>query len=246
MKKNGYYNKFDFIDKLNNNFVGKLDNTFVEMLEKIYNRKLDKNQLVLCWKSFKTDKADIVVCINNIKKFISIKNGKNNSVHLESISEFKTFLKENNISDELIKIYDNYHYATDNKGQRQGAKEYQNSHFYEIELFNNAINKKHILHKALDRFLFKGTHDYNNRVNAIIYGNIDNFVCITYTEVMNYLLNVKEKFNSIHFILPFTSLLTLQPWTRNLNHNEKYEYRRDYVQAKWYRLEEIVEKINKF
>ena len=49
-----------------------------------------------------------------------------------------------------------------------------------------------------------------------------------------------EDFDSIHF-----SLLTLQPWSRNLNYNDKYEYRRDYVQVKWYRLEETIEKIIK-
>ena len=94
--------------------------------------------------------------------------------------------------------------------------------------------------KAINRFLFEGTHDYNNKVNGIIYGNIDNFVYISYVELVNYLLNEFEDFGSIHF-----SLLTLQPWTRNLNFNERYEYRRDYVQVKLYRLEELVEKILK-
>lgn len=241
MKRNGYYNEFDFVNILNNNFVSQLDNIFVIMFEKIYNMKLKQNDLVLCWKSFKTDKSDIVICINNKKKFISIKSGKNNSVHLEHISDFKTFLKENNISEELIKIYNDYHYACDNNGKRQSAKEYQTSHLHDIEFFNSMINKKHILINALDRFLFKGIHDYNNKVNAIIYGTVDDFICVTYTEVMNYLLNVKDKFNSIHF-----SLLTIQPWTRNLNYNEKYEYRRDYVQVKWYRLEEIIKEIKRY
>lgn len=51
-------------------------------------------------------------------------------------------------------------------------------------------------------------------------------------------INSKEEFNSIHF-----SLLVLQPWTRNLNFNPKYEYRRKYVRVKWYRLEEAFQKI---
>lgn len=53
-------------------------------------------------------------------------------------------------------------------------------------------------------------------------------------DIINYLLTQKEEFNSIHF-----SSLVLQPWTRNLNFNPKYEYRRNFIQVKWYRLEEI-------
>ena len=118
------------------------------------------------------------------------------------------------------------------------AKEYQDNHTGEINDFNKYINKKRFLLKAINRFLFNGVHDYNNRVDAIIYGEINKFVCVTYAEVVNYLLNVNEEFNSIHF-----SLLTLQPWARNLNYNEKHEYRSEYVQVKWYRMEEIINKI---
>ena len=50
--------------------------------------------------------------------------------------------------------------------------------------------------------------------------------------------NQTDDFNSIHF-----SSLVLQPWSRNLNYNPKYEDRRNYVQVKWYRLEELTEKI---
>ena len=149
-------------------------------------------------------------------------------------------MKDNNITDDLIKIYYNYHYACDEFDNRISAKVYQVNHLDEIMTLNRAFNKKRILLKAINRFLFEGTHDYNNKVNGIIYGNIDNFVYISYVELVNYLLNEFEDFGSIHF-----SLLTLQPWTRNLNFNERYEYRRDYVQVKLYRLEELVEKILK-
>ena len=88
--------------------------------------------------------------------------------------------------------------------------------------------------------MFVGTHDYNNKVDGIVYGNVDKFIYVSYSQVVNYLLNTTDKFYSVHF-----SLLMLQPWTRNLNFNEKYEYRRVHVQVKWYRLEETIEKIIK-
>jgi len=240
MRNKGYYNEFNFVNELNGKFVYQLNDNFVTILKQIYNNKINMNDYVLCWKSFKTDKADIVISINNRNKYVSIKSGKNNSIHLEPVSEFVAFLKDNGISDELIKVYYNYHYACDKFGNRISAKEYQNEHVAEIRIFNKAINRKGILLKAINRFLFEGTHVYNNKVDGIIYGCIENFSYVSYVEVVNYLLNIMEDFDSIHF-----SLLTLQPWSRNLKYNDKYEYRRDYVQVKWYRLEEIILKIIK-
>ena len=72
----------------------------------------------------------------------------------------------------------------------------------------------------------------------MIYGIRNNSIGLKKKDIVNYLLNQKEEFNSIHF-----SLLVLQPWTRNLHYNPKYEYRRDYVQVKWYRLEDVFLKI---
>ena len=138
----------------------------------------------------------------------------------------------------MIDIYYNYHYACDEFGNRISAKQYQENHVMEIQKINEVINKNKILLKAINRFLFKGVYKQNNRVDCIIYGTVEKFSFITYAETVNYLLNCNEKFDSIHF-----SLLTLQPWTRNLNNNQKYEYRRDYVQVKWYFLDEIINTI---
>ena len=92
--------------------------------------------------------------------------------------------------------------------------------------------------KAIKRFLFTGIYSYNHSIDAIIYGTISDFICLSKDEILSYLLNQTDSFSSIHF-----SSLTLQPWTRNLNYNAKYEYRRDYVQVKWYRLEEVFKNI---
>ena len=238
MTLDGFYNEKDFINYLNNKRVGEVNSSFLKMLKKVYSNNLNSNSYIKCQKSFKTDKADIIIIIDGIKKYISIKSGKNNSIHLEKLDNFLEFLKENGISNELIKIYVDYHYGLDELENRQSAKDYQLLHEKDIEKFNIEINKPNILKKAINRFLFKGLYNYNNLVDALIYGKIDNFICITREEVTRYLITKKDKFNSIHF-----SSLTLQPWTRNLNYNPKYEYRRDYVQVKWYRLENIIEEI---
>ena len=238
MTLKGYQNEFEFIKKLNKKYFFELEEKLKKVIKKLF-INISKNDYIICYKSFKTDKADLVIVINNIKKYISIKSGKNNSMHLEPISSFKSFLQECNVPYEIIEIYNEYHYATNELNERISIKEYQENHEEDILRFNEYINREDILIKAIDRFLFQGISIYNNNVDLLIYGTPDNFYYFTKDEIIKYLLKQKnEKFNSIHF-----SVLVLQPWTRNLNNNPKYEYRRDFVQVKWYRMEEFVEKI---
>lgn len=206
MNTNGFYNEIDFINGLNNKHIYELSGPLIEMLKKLYGNISNNKEIILCKKSFKTDKTDIIININGIKKYISIKSDKNNSMHLESITEFNNFLKENNISKELINIYNNYHYAIENNRNRLSAKEYQETHQVEINILNSKINEPKILKKAIERFIFKGTHNYNNPVDAIIYGKINNFVCLTKNEIIEYLIKQNDTFNAIHF-----SSLVLQP-----------------------------------
>ena len=120
------------------------------------------------------------------------------------------------------------------ENKRLSIKEYQEKHQDEIQKFNQFANQEEILNKVIDHFLFTGNNENSHPVDAIIYGTQENFICLKKQDIVNHLLTQNEKFNSIHF-----SSLVLQPWTRNLNFNPKYEYRRNFVQIKWYRLEEI-------
>lgn len=236
--KNGYKNEYDFCDMLNNKFINELDVIFVKMLEKIFDSSIDRKSLITCKKSFKTDKVDIIIKVGDKIRYVSIKSGKNNSVHTEHINWFVDFLRKNGVTEEIIKIYKDYHYAVQSDGKRLSAKEYQEFNSEKISLFNDFVNNKDILEKAIDRFLFLGVGKFNHHVDAIIYGTINDFKYCTSDELCKYLLSNKDVFNSIHF-----SSLVLQPWTRNLNNNPMYEYRRDYVQVKLYMLDKIMEEI---
>lgn len=238
MHSEGYFNEQRFCEIFHDKFVGQLDSKYGSLLETIFEKKLDSTIYLTCWKNFKTDKADIVIRAGKMKKYISIKSGKNNSVHLESLKEFKIFLKELGFSEKLIQIYVEYHFA-EFSGKRLSAHEYQEIHQSEINEFNVYANQVKILKQVFERFLFKGTKNFNHGVDAIIYGTPQNFICIRKKDILEFLLKQKDIFNSIHF-----SSLVLQPWTRNLNYNPNYEYRRKFVQVKWYRLEEAFKRIS--
>ena len=79
-------------------------------------------------------------------------------------------------------------------------------------------------------------------MDAIIYGVVEDFIFITKEEVY-YIMrkHLKDEISSLH-----VSLLTLQPMTRNLNYNPKYETCRNQVQVKWYNISDNIIEVMAF
>lgn len=236
----GYSNERKFIDVYNDKFIYQLEEKYVKFLEDIYERKLDRNSYVICWKPVVNEKTDIIIRVGSEKKRLSIKTGKNNSVHMEKLSSFVKFLKELGCNEEVIGLYKDFHYGVLKDGRRVSSKEYQELFPDKLKEMNDIFNRNIDLVKVFDRFLFEGLNCVIDFVDVLVYGSVDNCKFATRKEITEYLLNYKDEFLAPHF-----SALVLQPWARNLNDNEKYEYRREYVQVKWYRLEEVFDKIGK-
>lgn len=235
---NGYCNELNFRKLFNKRFIYQLDNMLVHFLEDIFGRKLEEELYVECFKSFERDKTDIIIKIGIDRRNISIKSGKNNSIHLETLTSFLDFLKELNCPSELIHIYKGYHLGYDIYGNRMGGKILQELHSSDLTKLNDFFNQDEIRRKAINRFLFNGINSDCNSVDVVIYGTPESFYYATRDQISNYLLMQNDTFLSPHF-----SSLVLQPWTRNLNYNPKYEYRRGFVQVKWYRLDIVFESI---
>lgn len=236
----GYSNEKRFVEVFNDKFIYQLEEKYIKLLEDIYERKLDRNSYVICWKPVVNEKADIIIRVGSEKKRLSIKTGKNNSVHMEKLPSFINFLKDLGCPDEAIVLYKDFHYAVLEKGKRISSKEYQDLFPERLEMLNAVFNKEIDLIKVFDRFLFEGLNCVIDFVDVLVYGSVDNYKLATRKVITEYLLNYKDEFLAPHF-----SALVLQPWARNLNNNEKHDYRREYVQVKWYRLEEVFDKIKK-
>ena len=242
-KINGYSNEYRFVKYLNGKRIGQLNPMFRFLIIKLfpnYNEKM----IIKCWKNKELQKSDIFVEVNGIVKGISIKMGMKNSVHLEPISEFIHFLIENRVDREVVINYLRYHYAdgsTNGKGdKRLSSEEYKVNNQDSIDMINNCFNNKELLIKAIDRFILKGRNsDY--RVDAIICGEVNDFVWITRDDILNVILSKKDVYSTgVHF-----GPLTCQPQSRCLNYNPKYEKCRFNVQIKWYNLfDDIIENMN--
>ncbi len=239
-KINGYDNEFAFVLELNNKAIKDLKPLHRDLIETIFPNENEKS-IIKCWLNHYKQKSDILVKINNKIRGISIKKGIRNSIHVEPISEFISFLIRNNISRDNIIEYLKFHYAdgtTNGKGlKRISTEEYKVKNQDKIDNINNEINNEKLLIKVIDRFVLQGNNS-SFSISALIYGEVDDFVFITREDIINIILSKKNKYSStIHF-----SVLTVQPKNRCLNYNSKYEKDRFCIQIKWYNLfDDIIE-----
>ena len=236
----GIENEWEFVRYLNHRQFKKCHPLFQELLEDLY-PDIQEDDKIISWKNKELQKTDIFVKVNGIVKRISLKKGIKNSVHIEPISEFIHFLIENHVPRKHVIAYLKFHYGdgtTNGSGEhRISSTEYKEFHQTEIDQLNTYFNEYQFLEKAIDRFVLRGRND-THQIDALVYGEINDFLYISREEIKNIILHAKTKYSTaVHF-----GCLTCQPVTRNLNYNPKLESKRFCVQIKWYSLfDDIIE-----
>lgn len=236
-KNKGIQNENDFFDYFNNRKVSNLNPMAYSLINTLF-EDINENDIIKMTYRLDKTKTDLLLSINNITKKISIKNGRCNSVHLESIETFINFLRKNGVDENIIKSFLYYHYADstiDGTGtNRISISEYKENHQHEIDNINKWFSNEDLIIKAIDRFLITGK--FCDSVDVIIYGSINDFLWITKDEIYNLILSKRNDYSTgVHF-----GPLFCQPWTRNLQFKSSEEYKRHYVQIKWYSLSDDI------
>lgn len=228
--KKGYQNEFEFINYLNGKRYGELNILIQDLLKKLY-PDVEKTDIITAYKYGRYAKVDIVVSINGIEKGISIKSGSRNSIHIETIKKFVSYLKKINFNEiERLLRYLYSDGTIDNTGAiRQSSSEYKLNHGDDIILINDNLQK--IKKELLIRFLIKTDVNYRINVDAFISGDVNDFLWATREEVIEYLTTVNQESFGVHI-----SNLFIQNWNKNIKYNSKYEYCREYIQVKWYSI----------
>ena len=239
----GYQNEFDFVMSFNNKKISELNPIQKELIFAIFNN-ISENDLIKSWKNHIDQKTDIFLKIGKAIKGISIKMGSRNSVHVEHIDTFISFLKEHKVPKKIINKYLRFHYADGSKNntglKRLSAEEYKVNHQKDIDKINKFFNDEKLIFDAIYRFILIGNNS-NYSIDAIISGTPNDFLWLTKDEIINVLISNKSYCSSPHF-----SNLICQPMNRCINKNPKYEKFRNYIQIKWYSMFDdiIIEKNN--
>lgn len=187
-------------------------------------------------------KTDIFIKYKNYIKNIILKCGNNNSIHHESIQEFKRYLEKLGISYNIIDKYVSYHYGymKDNDGKTDfskllSANEYKKIYQGEIDIFNYQINKTRIIVDMIDRFIVRGRNsDYD--IDALICGTIDNFVWIMKYDLYDLILSKR----CLDFTSPHVACMTIGPKKRIINGDSKNIRDRYLVCVRWSFIKESI------
>lgn len=244
----GFKNEIDIVEYLNNKQFKDLNNNMQDFLSFAFNKQISNNEIIFSGKISKVEckntKPDIWITIGNQTKNISIKKGSANSTHQEPFDDFCKFLESINISNNTINNLKLYHYGDDTldgSGEtRLEAKDAMLRYYNEILSANTELNTKENLIKILNRILFAGVF-FNPIITDITYhGTVDYGVYASREEIIDYLIDNADisKMSGIKF-----SVLTYQPWTRDVKRKAAHPERRFSMQVKWGSMTNCVKKI---
>ncbi len=241
---NGIKLEKNFVNELNNKTYNQLNYNLKKFVKFLF-KKIKNDSIICCTKLSHNEKADIAIKLENMIKYISIKTGSQNSVHVEKITSFIKFLLTLEINQSVINNLLIYHYGDDtfigNGIKRYSANEAKIRYKNEIEKFNKNINYSICLSKIIDRLVFTGAKNSNKRVDAIYYGDLDISTWCSSEELLNYCM----KHKSMYMNTPHFSVFTYQNWCRNINRLKKSESHRQYIQVKWFSILSDINKIRK-
>lgn len=243
----GYQNEYNFVELFNNKFLKELDENSKKFIKELFFNIIDDDEQIKCWKDKGLKKTDIYIKYKNYVKGVSLKCGKDNSVHNENIQNFKRFLEHLNIPYKVIDYYASYHYGykKDENGKNDYSKllsgnEYKELYQNQLDEFNKYINKTKIIVEMIDRYIVRGTNsDYD--IDAFISGRVNNYVWLMKYDIYDLILSKR----CLNFTSPHVACLTIGPKKRNLNHSSTHPQDRYLVCVIWNYIREDIENFKK-
>lgn len=233
----GNINEHDLVTALNGKTFSEL-NTNLKSFIKSLDHSITNNTIIYSERLGGNRKADLSISINNKTFNISVKMGSGNSVHQEKIEDFINFLKReysisNSIANDLRFFIwgDNTLDGTGNLEDRINATNMKKLYPDKINNIKRELSK----HKEdlLNRFIFTGR--YNDSIDYIYHGTLDNGLWASKNELWPYIINESKK-DSIS-----VGVLTFQAWNRSISGNS--DNKRGQIQLKCGQLGNILKQI---
>lgn len=239
---NGFQNEYDFVELYNNKYMHELNNDSQRFIKELFNDEINDNEIYIAWKNRINQKTDIFIKHNNYIKNISIKLGSNNSIHSETIQDFKLYLEKLNIPYKIRDYYINYHYGyrrnENNKldfSINYSSEEYKEFYQKELDEFNRYMNKTRIIIDMIDRFIIRGRNSEYD-IDAFIVGTTNDYVWILKDDIYDLILSKRD----MVFTSPHIACLTIGPKARNLNNNPALAKSRYIVCIRWNFIKEHI------
>jgi hypothetical protein len=240
MKNFGFKNEQKIMNYLQNKDYSNLNNNFKKLISKSF---CSYEGVIHCEQEGGINKSDLKIIINKEFHTYSIKSGKGNSVHQESIESFIKYLKKEHQLTALLETYllrfiwaDGSIDGSGKLKHRLSSKKFKNKYPYIIDAIQDYFNT--ISQTLIRRFIIEGVHAKSS-AEFIYYGTEKKGTCCRSEEVLEWLTQQKSK-ATLH-----VGKLSFQAWNRNLKGKAKAEKKRGIIQIKWGGLKKDIKKIAK-
>ena len=230
MKKqadNGLLNEVEVIDHLNNKKFATLDEKWQKHIKVMF--PFIKDDDVVYAKKFPDHKSkpDAIIRVRNTVEYLSIKSGRNPSVHQEDYYVFQNFLKSLRIPKSVLRTIYFYHFGEtktcSNNGKPFTKEELEEKYGEYFLRASKHLDQESIIKKIIYRTIIKGANMKRTPLTDLYYGNVEKGFLLSREDIYSLVLNYREHKSSIHF-----GGLNYQPCGRK---RTTIDYR--YVRIKW-------------
>jgi len=241
----GFANEREIRDALNSKRYDNINPNLRHLLDDMFSGYNLKGKWVHATTISQRMKPDFYVTVDGVPqgKYVSVKEGCGNSLHQESLESFITFLKNENVPEDIINYLLEYHFSdgtTNNTGQiRYTSREYAKKKPEIVSKLNDYFSHSGLLVKIVDRFVFKGNYSNAPTTDYIYHGTSRNGVWASRKELFDYINTLESIKNSSVCFGP----LTYQAWNKNLKRKSSAEHKRLQMQVKCSALEDILTSI---
>ncbi len=243
-------NTSSFVEKqivnyLSRKYYSELNNHWKQLIKMMF-PSIVLSDIIYCENVKMPLKQDIFIVATGIKKTISIKSGKDATLHCESLEHFCSFLKFLNVDEYDIETLRIYHYGDgtiDGTGEkRECAATLKIKYENRIKIFNSHVNKPNLLRMIIDRFLSFGTLNQCDKVDYLYYGNLNDGELYDMNDLIEFFsIQHVTKIRGIHF-----GTFHYSAYYRFITSKNTNEMDRHYIAIKWFGHEIDLDKFVKY
>ena len=240
MQNSGFKNEKNLVNTLHQKKYTQLNANLQKLIAQSFK---NYEGVISCELEAGTNKSDLRISIGKESHTYSVKKGRGNSIHQESVSEFIDYLtKEHNLSSKTSENLQRFIWAdgtidgTGNVENRISSKKFKKRNPKAIEDIQNFFDG--IKKPLLRRFLINGVHS-DSSAEFIYYGTPKKGTVCKSEDVLTWLSTHDSK-ATLHI-----GKLSFQAWNRNLKGKRKAEKKRGVIQLKWGGLKKDIKKIAK-
>ena len=202
--KDGSVNETMILTALNNHKYIDLDNHWKKHIKRMFKHIRDEDVIKATYYPCKDAKPDLIVTVNNRSTYLSIKSGHSPSMHYEPLKTFYDFLREQGVSERIIKIISFYHYGYSLK---PGVTPYKLTRDEIIEKYSKEIKEaneyflshQEIVREIIYRSIIRGRMK-RDLIDYLYYGNSSKGYLLSISDIMRLIFKDRNEIcPSIHF-----------------------------------------------